>query len=203
MQALEPLGILVEHSGAVGEVIADDQIEVSVAVQVGRGRRRGVPAVAALDQFLRFEFGGRGRGLGVGRRPAQINDRATAPVDDEHVHQAILIQVGDQGALRAHRRGVPVGERRSGVECECFVTRPCAGHGTANDLVGAWIDPNDVVLQPVAVQIAQRHAGPECGQVGSDVPHAGVDLADILVRRVVGHFGQRRPAEPEVVDDLF
>src|ERR1700733_10325377 len=39
MQGFQLLGMLVDHSGPIGQVITDDQIKVPVTIQVGRNRR--------------------------------------------------------------------------------------------------------------------------------------------------------------------
>ena len=48
---LDPVAGGIEDAGTVGKIVADDQVDVPIAVEVGLGRRTGVPALECLDQL--------------------------------------------------------------------------------------------------------------------------------------------------------
>ena len=94
---------------AVGEVVADEDVVVAVTVEVGDGRRVGVPlwAVVRAVGGLVVARHRLGRHERVGDSVpwsafCRYDDRRAAPHVDQQVHPAVLVEVGGHAAHRRH-----------------------------------------------------------------------------------------------------
>ena len=141
--------------GAVGKVVAQDQVEAPVAVEVGLNRGRRVPALvlAGRGELLGLEVG-RGQ-LPSGVALAQEEQRSAPEEVDEDVRESVLVPV-------AHERSAgpdigPVvpshGEREGGV-----ARRRSRGRAD-DDLLRAGLRVDEVVGEAVPVEVGQGDPG--------------------------------------------
>jgi hypothetical protein len=151
-QSASPVGI--EIGLSIRAVVADDQVAVAVAVEIGLGGCTGEPALPRLDQLAgderlrRQPLAARRSGL------LEINDRRTTPEIDEHIGQAILVEVTQQTARGSHRRAV--GEGPGLQDKGLIAILGCSGRRSNDHLVDARIDVAEVVRQPISIDVAQR-----------------------------------------------
>ena len=120
------LPVFVEIPRAVREVIRDEQVGVSVAVEVGLRRGVRVPAFAARGEFLRVE-------AAPCERAAFLHEehRRAAPVIDQHIERTVLVEVAED---RPHRRGARgMVRQRRGIEHERRVPLRRARHRRDRD----------------------------------------------------------------------
>src|SRR5262249_9647819 len=108
----------IEDSRSVGVVVTDDDIEVSVAVEIGNGRCAGEPAFGSSHNFNWPVRRGRQRWLSL-TGPGQKRDRRAAPVMDQQVHCPVFVEIGRRTTHRRHRGAV---EQLTGFEYEWLIT---------------------------------------------------------------------------------
>ena len=116
---------------------------VTVEVSLGRAVRK--PALLLGDQFRRQIAAARQLCRRVPRVicRAEEDDRRSAPVIDQNVHQAIFVEVAGQTSHRCHGRSVE-GERRR-FKFKGLIARRRAGRWGDDHLVGARVDVTDVI----------------------------------------------------------
>ena len=128
----------------------------------------------------------------------EIDDRRATPEIDEHIGQAILVEVTQQTARGGHRR--VVGEGPGLQDKGLIAILGCSGRRSEDHLVDARIDVAEVVRQPISIDVAQRGRGAECREVGRQVREGRVDLANGLVGEA-GRLGEGELLEAEACGD--
>ena len=166
------VGPCVENAGAVGEIVADNEITVAIAVEISERRGVRVPPFDCVDELSRDEP--RSRHL-LRVRESEKQDRRATPVVDEEVNRSIFVEVARQAAHR--RRGRRIVRQRKRVERERRVTRAGAGRGRDDHLIGAHVDVAEIVRQAVGVEVVQGDGGADGGDPRGDVTKAWIHFA--------------------------
>ena len=111
------------------KVVADDEVDVAVAIDIGPAGGVGVPAFAAGRDFLTSEALGRQMRLVEPSPPValQKRDRRASPIGDDDVRQPIFVEVARQAVRRAHRGAVE--QRSTGVKAKGAKRSPVPGTG--------------------------------------------------------------------------
>ncbi len=192
LHRLQPAGPGVEDPGVVRKIVADDEVGMTVAVQVGQRRGIGEPTARSRRHFPGHEAD---RARGPCRAvPPEERDRRPAPVIDQDVHQAVFVQVARQTTHGGHRVGV-VGQRHQ-VQREGLVSLAGAGHRSNDDPIDPRVHVDDVVGQAVPIQVVECNRRADRRDPGLDPFQAGMDRTD-RPRVVAGEFGQRMVKELE------
>ena len=95
--------VRIEDMRAVREVIADYQVEMTVAIHIRLGRRVAEPPLLAGDNLLREEEACWTEAPGR-IRPAEEDHRRTTPEIHQQLGLWSLREVAGQAAHRRHRR---------------------------------------------------------------------------------------------------
>src|SRR6266481_4828401 len=104
MHRLDATGVRIENMSAVLEVVADKDVYVAISIQIRKRERVREPSLARwndIDGKVIARANRRGQSWFSGL--AQKRNGRSAPVIDQYVHQAVLIEVGGQTAHRRHR----------------------------------------------------------------------------------------------------
>ncbi len=141
LHRLQPPGPGVEDPGVVGKIVADDQVGMTVAIEVGQRGGIGEPAAGSRRDLLSAKRTPHQPGVSV--VPPEEHDWRTAPVIDQDVHQAVLVQVARQAAHGGHRVGI-IGQRNQ-AQAERLVSLARAGDRRDDHPVGPRIHINHVV----------------------------------------------------------
>ena len=147
--------VRIEDMRAVREVIADDQVEMTVAIHIRLGRRVAEPPLLVGDNLLREEACWT---EAPGRvRPAEEDHRRTTP----EIHQQLCLwslgEVARQAAHRRHRRIVV--EARE-IKSEWRIAGAAARDRRHDHAVGAGVHEASVVRDPLPSMSANATAAP-------------------------------------------
>ncbi len=169
----------------VGVVIANDQVEMTVAVEVGLAYCAREPHLERLDQIARNEARGRENGRtdgGGGIGPLHEEYRRTAPVVDQDVCETVLVEIADSGAHWRH--GGSVEDKRRRVQNECGEPFARAWRRGDDHLINPWVYIDEVVGQTVAVEVGEGNGCANERHPGSNMVEARMHVAnDSVVRK--------------------
>ena len=159
---------------AILEVVADHQIGMAIAIQIGKHRRIGEPALVAGDQlYCLVAFGLQHRGVAGSACGAQKSHRSASPVINNNVRQPIFIEVADQAAHGGHG-GRIIARRPQRKWLVAFAG--CRGR-LNGDLIGTRIDEASVIGEAIAIQIAGGDGSAYRGDPGGNAFQAGMHRA--------------------------
>src|ERR1700752_134519 len=198
LHAVGGIGSCIKDARTVGKEVANDQVGVTVAVDVGERRCVRVPTSAAGNDFTTRVA------LGIEFRPGAAwplneGDWSSSPVIGEHVLETVFVKVTGQTTHWSHRRRVVRKSNR--IEAEWLIARGSARHRRDNDLVNSGVDVTDVVWQSVTVEIVERD---RCAHAGDPTGNAAQRWIDVANRSLCfsAEARQCRSVETETFREL-
>ncbi len=200
LKGYRPVGLAVEDTRAIGVVVADHEIDMPVAIDIGKGRRVAVPAFAWIDDIACDKVLSRKSGRMHSRfAEAQKGDRRSAPVIDQDVDQTVFVDIRRQAAHRCrHGRDV---DQRARLEIERRIAIPGPGRRRHDHPVCARVDIANIVGQTIAIEVVQRDRCAGRRDPGGDPLQARMDGAHIA-RLARCRLRQSVLAEGKALDHL-